>query len=176
MTLIEKLLDEHRQIERLIALLLKAVDHHEQGQPLQPLFFIHAAQFIRVYNDGIHHRKEEGILFPIIASGMPKAVEALLGEHELGRGFTRGMHQAGRAWRDGNPEAAHEAVSYARQYAALLHDHILHEEGVVYPASSWLATPADRKQMDDVWTDLEIERVNESEILPLLKTLEDLIL
>jgi len=78
MALTNVLLTEHAQIERLIRLLDITADRDRQGQPLQPSFFVEAARFIRVYAGGIQHTKKDGILFPVIESGMKKALDAQL--------------------------------------------------------------------------------------------------
>lgn len=172
MILTDVLISEHTHIEHFIDILFTAVDRYEQGQELQPYFFLTAAQFIRVYADGIHHSKEEGILFPVINPAMGKAVEALLGEHEIARGFTRGMMQAALAWQNGDEAAAQETVKNARNYAALLHDHILHENGVVFPATSWLISPSELARMDEQCANVRPEGVDVDQILTLLDTLD----
>jgi len=172
MCLTDILLAEHQHIDRLIRLLSTSVNHQKQGQMLYPDFFINAARFIRVYADGIHHRKEEGILFPIIAPGMTKAVVALVGEHGIARGFTRDMAEAAHAWQNGDTTAALETVKNARNYAALMHDHILHENGVVFPATNWLITSSEQSRMDDMVGNLDMGSDDVNQTLSLLDTLE----
>jgi hemerythrin-like domain-containing protein len=172
MDLTEILKAEHCHIERLIHLINIAADHLKQGRVVQPDFFLAAAKFIRVYSDGIHHRKEEGILFPVIAPGMAKAVEALLAEPELARGFTRGMAEAAQAWQNGDENTVHETVNNARNYAALLHDHILHENGVVFPATNWLITPDEQAYMSELYSNMDFNSTDVAQMLSLLDALE----
>ena len=126
MTLTDILLAEHHHIERLISLFGIVTGDFSQGQPVQPDFFIEAGRFIQVYVDGQHHRKEEGILFPAIAPYMAKAVEALLAEHELARGFTRGMMGSASAWKNGDETAAQETIKEARSAAPTGGSHAPH--------------------------------------------------
>ena len=67
------LIDEHRVIERVLAVLEKAADRLEVDQGVQADYFLNAAEFIKGFADGCHHRKEEGVLFPAMeAAGIPR--------------------------------------------------------------------------------------------------------
>src|SRR4030065_429878 len=68
------------------------------GKPLSPGVFIMAADFIKGFADGCHHKKEEGVLFPAMqAAGVPSEggpISVMLAEHEQGRRLTAGMRAA----------------------------------------------------------------------------------
>ena len=87
--------DEHRVIERVLAVLEKAAGSLEADQGVQADFFLSAAEFIKGFADGCHHRKEEGVLFPAMeAAGVPRQggpIGVMLAEHEEGRRLTREM-------------------------------------------------------------------------------------
>ncbi len=89
------LMSEHRVIERVIAALEIAARRLQSGQEVRPGFFLEAADFIKGFADGCHHRKEEGVLFKALsANGMPAGqgpLAVMLNEHEQGRKFTQGM-------------------------------------------------------------------------------------
>jgi hemerythrin-like domain-containing protein len=128
---------EHRIIERVIGALETEVVKVEAGAAVNPQFFLDAADFIQGFADGCHHRKEEGVLFQAMAAnGMPKEVGPLavmLAEHELGRGFNRGMRAAADRVRHGDVAASLEIVRNARGYADLLRQHIHKEDQVLFP-------------------------------------------
>ena len=54
---------EHRVIERVLVSLEQAAQAVEAGASVRPGFFLDAADFIRGFADGCHHRKEENVLF-----------------------------------------------------------------------------------------------------------------
>ncbi len=54
-------MDEHRVIERVLTALEKAAGRLESGL-MRPGFFVDAAEFIKGFADGCHHKKEEGVL------------------------------------------------------------------------------------------------------------------
>ena len=59
----EILMAEHRVIERVSPTLEAGAARVDAGQPMRPGFFVDAADFIKGFADGCHHRKEEGVLF-----------------------------------------------------------------------------------------------------------------
>jgi len=121
----------------VIAALEIAADRLEAGQPARVEFFLDAADFIKGFADGCHHLKEEGVLFPAMtASGLPQQggpVGVMLIEHEQGRVFTRGMRAAAEQALNGDRTAIDEILRNARGYAALLRQHILKEDRVLFP-------------------------------------------
>ena len=57
------LMIEHRLIEKMLALIQRAIDRGEQQNRINPEFIDLAVDFIRMYADRCHHGKEEDILF-----------------------------------------------------------------------------------------------------------------
>jgi len=144
----EILSSEHRVIERVIVALDEAVNRLEQGQPVRPGFFLDAADFIKGFADGCHHRKEEGVLFKVMSqNGMPLysgPIGVMLSEHEQGRRFTAGMRQAAIRLQAGDATAAEEVVKNARGYCDLLRQHILREDHMLFPMADRVI-PADQQ-------------------------------
>ncbi len=134
------LMQEHEVIERVIAALELAANRLEAGQAVRPGFFIDAADFIKGFADGCHHRKEEGVLFPaMVAAGMPGdsgPIHVMLSEHELGRAYTRAMREAAQTLAAGDARAQEAVVFDARNYAELLRQHIAKENSVLFPLAS----------------------------------------
>jgi hemerythrin-like domain-containing protein len=133
----EILMSEHRVIERVITSLEAATARLENGGAIEPAFFLEAADFIKGFADGCHHRKEEGVLFKTMVDyGMPSdggPVGMMLMEHEQGRVFTRGMRAAAEKLQTGDDSARAAVIQNARGYTALLRQHIQKEDGVLFP-------------------------------------------
>ena len=129
--------NEHQVILRVIAALECAAQKLESGQAVRPAFFLDAADFIKGFADGCHHQKEEGVLFKrMVENGMPKdsgPIAVMLSEHEQGRAFTRAMREAAILLQAGNNNAVPSVVKNARDYAALLKEHIYKEDNVLFP-------------------------------------------
>ncbi len=133
----EILMQEHRVIEKVLDTLNSAVLAVKNGQSVRPSFFIDAADFIRGFADGCHHHKEEGVLFKMMEehglSAQSGPVGVMLHEHELGREFTRGMRAAAEKWEQGDESARAQVVENATAYVALLRQHILKEDQILFP-------------------------------------------
>jgi len=130
-------MDEHRVIERVLASLEAAAARIERGGPIRPGFFTDAADFIKGFADGCHHRKEEGALFPALEeAGVPREggpIGVMLREHDEGRQLVRNMRGAAERLAAGDSKAGAEVAANARDYAALLRQHIMKEDRVLFP-------------------------------------------
>jgi hemerythrin-like domain-containing protein len=128
---------EHRVIERVLASLEQAAQRVDRGEAVRPGFFSDAADFVKGFADGCHHRKEEGVLFPAMeAAGIPRnggPIGVMLTEHEEGRAFTSGMRSAAQRLEDGDATARPDLVRNALAYVELLRQHILKEDSVLFP-------------------------------------------
>lgn len=140
MQAIAVLMNEHRVIERVLAALEAGAARLARAEPVRPGFFLDCADFASQFADGCHHRKEEGALFPAMtahgapAQGGPIAV--MLHEHEDGRVQVRRLREAATRFERGDATAAAGIVSAARAYVALLRDHIVKEDEVLFPMAA----------------------------------------
>lgn len=145
------LMDEHRVIEHVLDALERAADHLERRDFVRPGFFLDAADFISGFADGCHHRKEEGVLFGAMQdSGAPRGggpIEMMLDEHEQGRAFTRAIRAAARSLEAGDASARGPLVANARGYVALLREHIMKEDELLFPMADDLLTPEREAQV-----------------------------
>jgi hemerythrin-like domain-containing protein len=127
-----------------------------------PAIFIQAAEFIKGFADGCHHRKEEGVLFPAMQSaGVPSEggpIGVMLAEHQEGRQLTSAMRAAAESLAAGDADARAELIHYALQYVDLLRQHITKEDNVLFPmAAQVLLGPAQAEVSE------AIERVKSEE-------------
>src|SRR5919109_4806316 len=94
----QALVDEHKLILRMLALLERNAPLTAQGRYTNYRFYLDAVDFIRSYADRFHHAKEEDILFEaLVANGMPREnspVAAMLMEHDAGRAYVKAMEEA----------------------------------------------------------------------------------
>jgi len=129
--------EEHRVPERVLASLEAAADRLKAGEPIHSDVFIMAADFIKGFADGCHHKKEEGVLFPAMqAAGIPsqgRPIGVMLAEHEQGRQLTAAMRAAADKLAAGDVTASEQVVKNALQYVALLRQHIAKEDTVLFP-------------------------------------------
>ena len=156
------LMDEHRDIEGFLTSLESAAERLASGAPVRPGFFLEAAEFVKGFADGCHHRKEEGALFPALESaGVPRQggpIGVMLAEHEEGRRLTRGMRAAAEKLEAGSVAFRGEVVQAARAYVALLRQHIAKEDTVLFPMADRLLQPAAAARLAE-----EFDRVEQEE-------------
>ncbi len=155
------LMDEHRVIEGVLTTLETAAERLEQGQAVRPGFFLEAADFIKGFADGCHHKKEEGVLFKAMeAAGLPSSsgpVAVMLSEHEMGRAYTRAMRDAAQKLENGDQAARGSLVNNARAYVQLLHQHINKEDGILFPLASRIIPPGSQDRLVDDFEHVEHE-------------------
>lgn len=138
---------EHRVIERVLSCLLAAANKLERDQELDAATFRKAIEFFRLFADRCHHAKEEGALFPLLAErGLSEEggpVGVMLHEHEEGRRHVRTMDEALPAAEMGERFARTRLVKHAREYVALLQEHIHKEDHCLFTMVERMLTSED---------------------------------
>lgn len=161
-----KLLDV---LDRLGALVL------EGGVPPDRL---EAAVFlVRDYADGLHHAKEEQILFPLLEKqGIPRdqgPIGCMLEEHEVGRDAVAEMTRAISDLRAGK-DAGTDFADAARGYTDLLRNHIEKENAVLFPWAESLIGEEERAQLKREFALVESEEIGPERIKEMLAVLTSL--
>ncbi|OGK82408.1 MAG: hypothetical protein A2X52_11460 [Candidatus Rokubacteria bacterium GWC2_70_16] len=121
------LIEEHRVILRALDTLARGADRLRTGGTLPDGWWDELAEWLRAFADRNHHAKEEKSLFPaLVKHGVPQEggpVGVMLEEHKQGRALIAAMAV-------GDPA---ERAARARQYVALLRQHIDKENGILFP-------------------------------------------
>lgn len=153
------MVEEHKLILRMIALLENNVTRMEAGRFRDWRFFLDAVDFIRNYADRFHHAKEEDVLFKaLVDNGMPQdnsPVAAMLLAHDQGRGFVRAMEEGAQQALNGEPGQIPLIAENARGYIALLRDHIDKEDNILYPLAERVLPEAPRAAMLEAYREAE---------------------
>lgn len=142
------MVEEHRLILRMVALLEQNVALAQTGRFRHWQFFFDAIDFIRNYADRFHHAKEEEILFTsLVANGMPakqSPIEAMLIAHDQGRACVRGMKAAAQRAQAGELGQIPLLAEHAAAYITLIRDHIAKEDQILYPLAERVLPEAKR--------------------------------
>ena len=148
---IDILMEEHRVIERVLDALEIAAKNLSAGRGGSPEFFLKAADFIRGFADGCHHKKEEGVLFEaLIAQGFSKEmgpVAVMLAEHEQGRQLTRAMQEGAAHLQAADNATIILVAQSALGYVDLLRRHIQKEDNVLFPMANQMIPAAQNESI-----------------------------
>lgn len=159
MTVTETLKHEHRVIELVLGAIDREARKAAHGEPIDPGFFAQAIDFIRNFADKCHHGKEEGILFKAMAEkGVPVEggpIGVMLGDHEEGRRFIRAAREA----LDRNDLRA--VADSLTRYTALLRQHIMKEDNVLYPMAERVLSEAELDDLAERFEAVEREEMGE---------------
>jgi len=152
------LMDEHHGIGLMLKIMGKVAEKLRAGEPVDREHLRKIVEFLRNFADKCHHGKEEGILFPELfknAANRP-IINDLLGEHQAGRDFIRGIADSAGRYEPGNPDAVHIAVN-AEGYARLLVEHIKKEDTILFPIADRELSEQSQAEMWERFEKLELE-------------------
>jgi hemerythrin-like domain-containing protein len=139
---------EHRVIQKVVSA-MAALQHDilEGGKPdLEALRQV--VEFMRLYGDGLHHGKEEALLFPALEAmgvsvkGCPIGV--LLAEHVQGRTLIARLAEAIDAFDRGDETQSDAIAETLGELVKLYPSHIWKEDFLAFPMSEKILGPAEK--------------------------------
>jgi len=152
MRITDTLRDEHEVIQQVLDCLEELAERATAQKSVDAASVEDALDFLSAFADRCHHAKEEQVLFPALnARGLPREagpVAVMLREHELGRAAVARMKSALDDAKRRIAGAPQRFAVAAREYVALLREHITKENGVLFPmADQMLGEEAQRQLM-----------------------------
>lgn len=179
----DNLKDEHTAIKLMLQILDKVCQELESGKEVNYDHLTQIVDFIKIFADKCHHGKEEDLLFPSLErTGMPHdkgPISIMLMEHNIGRNYVGGMSEAADKYKAGNRQESARFVENARNYIALLTQHIRKENEVLFPMADMRLSEEDQKRLLEDFEKLETERIGigkHEELHRLLHHLKDIYL
>lgn len=163
MTPTEELKKEHEAIRAMLGILERVCAKLESGGQVNPVHLEQIVEFLKVFADKCHHGKEEDLLFPAMeAAGLPRQggpTGVMLREHEEGRGYVRALTEAVAQYKGGSLAASARIIQSARNYIALLDQHIHKENEVLFPMADVHLSEEQQRQLSAGFERIETERV-----------------
>lgn len=137
MNSIEIMVNEHKNILRMLKVVRKACYKILKGNDINYEDFNSMIDFIRTYADEHHHGKEEKFLFKEMQNHLGKLgqnliTHGMLVEHDYGRFYIRELKEALKRVKEGDEESKLDVISNAIGYTSLLTRHITKEDTAVY--------------------------------------------
>lgn len=146
--------DDHIYILRLIDVLETMTKH-----PAPEIADLEeAVELIKNYADGLHHAKEENLLFPLMAergfSITQGPVAVMLHEHTLGREYVRGMSENIQLLKDGDLSALNLVTANILGYSELLQNHIYKENNILFSMADSALSESDHHSLNQQFENL----------------------
>jgi hemerythrin-like domain-containing protein len=114
---------------------------------------------IKNYADGLHHKKEEDLLFPLFeqrsANGGCGPVGVMLMEHKQGREYVQGMIDHIVTYEKGDEGALNQVYQNMLGYAELLKNHIFKENNILFRMADNAFSEDDQKLLLDKFDKIE---------------------
>ena len=167
MSATDVLKDEHRGIERMLAIVEAATQRLQAGGDVPADLYLKAVDFFRGFTDGCHHAKEEEKLFPTLEQrGVPREggpIGVMLAEHEQGRAYVRAMAEVANRYSKGDKSAGAALIESGRGYVGLLRQHIAKEDGILFPMADRMLSGEEQAQLAEEFEVIERERTGPGE-------------
>ena len=106
---------------------------------------------IRNFADGLHHAKEENLLFPALGkkgfSPQQGPVAVMLHEHIEGRNYVKGMVENLELFKKGSQAAVSLLYQNMSGYAELLNNHITKENNILFRMADNVLSDAEQENL-----------------------------
>ena len=121
--------------------------------------FEKAVNLIKSYADGLHHAKEENLLFPLMVkrgySFEQGPIAVMLHDHAQGRDYVKGMTEGIADYKSGNESALSKIYENMRDYIILLRNHIAKENNVLFRMADNALSENDQQELLEEFTKVE---------------------
>ena len=147
---VKKLVDEHKLIKRLLALIPSISVYVAGGSNNYHEYIIECTDFIRNYADKYHHAKEEDILFKYFDEKQD-IIQVMYEDHKKGRALVKSTLEA----LAGNDKKT--ISDNLNSYRELLTEHIKKEDEILFP---WMDSQLSTGQIGEMYS-----KFNEAELI-----------
>lgn len=151
---IDILLDEHKLVDRVFAIIEKVQDKLKDKEEVPATIFWNLVEFIRGYADVIHHSKEEDILFDQmrehdedLSDEIQDTIAVLIEEHIEALDIANELHKGIRSYRRETPEARTRILESINNYLKIMKNHFEREEEEVFPAMVGVLSKEEKDKM-----------------------------
>ncbi len=151
------LMQEHRLIEKMIALMDARHEKFKQENKADVNFIATALDFIRTYADKCHHRKEEDILFrdldkKPLSSEHKKTLLELRDEHNQARKTVTRLAKAKDEYAAGNQENFTDILNLTKDLTEFYPKHIEKEDKHFFvPVMQYFNGEEQQKMLQEFW-------------------------
>lgn len=146
-TATENLENDHVYIIRLTEVIMAMVENRSK----EIGHFELVVELIRNFADGLHHAKEENLLFPLLGekgfSPEQGPVAVMLSEHNQGRNFVRGALEGINEFKNGKQGELQSIYENLGNYATLLQNHISKENNILFRMADQVFSDEEQRRL-----------------------------
>jgi hemerythrin-like domain-containing protein len=139
-------------MEKMILVKSKNTEHFEK-----------TVRLIMSYADGLHHAKEENLLFPLMVkrgfSSEQGPIAVMLHDHAEGRDYVKGMTEGIAGYKIGNDSALAKIYENMQGYIILLRNHIAKENNVLFRMADNALSENDQQELLEEFAKVENDGV-----------------
>jgi hemerythrin-like domain-containing protein len=139
-------------MEKMLLIKSKNTEHFEK-----------TVNLIKSYADGLHHAKEENLLFPLMVkrgfSREQGPIAVMLHDHAEGRDYVKGMTEGISGYKKGNEDALAKIYENMQGYIILLRNHIGKENNVLFRMADKALSESDQQELLKEFAKVENEGV-----------------
>lgn len=154
-TATKNLENDHVYILRLTDVMLAMVEK----QSVEISHYQLVIDLIRNFADGIHHAKEEDLLFPLMGekgfSPESGPVAVMLHDHEEGRKYVKGASAGIQEFNNGNTDALQTISENMTGYALLLKGHIDKENNILFRMADQVFSAEEQEKLLQQFAEIE---------------------
>lgn len=136
-------------------------------------------ELIKNFADGLHHAKEEALLFPLMAergfSTQQGPIAVMLHEHTQGRNYVKGMSENIQLVKDGDLSALAAIYNNMLGYGELLQNHIAKENNVLFKMADNSLSEYDQESLFKQFEQVENQGVPNNKKSDFIARIEKLI-
>ena len=145
--------------------ILKLIDVMERMTTKTPVIddLDEVVDLIRNFADGLHHAKEESLLFPLMAergfSMTQGPIAVMLSDHVQGRNFVKGMAENISLLKNGDFSAKKAIYENMLGYRELLTNHIAKENNILFRMADNALSTADHQSLLKQFSEIESQKI-----------------
>lgn len=173
-----QLKEEHQAVRLMLQILAEVANRLRSKKEVNPQHLDQLVKFMKVFVDGCHHAKEEGLLFPALEeNGVPNEggpIGMMLWEHEEERGHVRALTEGIQEYGEGNLSTGQKIVMNIDNLTALLSEHIDKEDNILYPIADMHLSKKQQNNLYELFEKVEKEKVGQGQHQQFHQMLNDL--
>lgn len=161
MSATEDLKEEHQGVRLMLSILENISERLGQRETVDPHHLDQILEFIKVFVDKCHHKKEEGFLFPLLEESVAgkKLVKELLDEHFILHGLVSRIEEGATEYKKGNLKGALKIIDNSKKYIDLLRIHADREDEKLFPLTDKLLDESKQRELEKKFADWEVRQI-----------------